>query len=166
MPENTLSIEAYRDEVVQIVQSSLEEIGFMEIIEAEEPSAYDENLNRYRAEILINEPSTGEVQLIMSKELLETIAKNVYAIEPGAIGDEIMNDTMAEMINIIAGGLMRLWTPPAQVFQLGLPSVGKEAFLKIETCSNTIEFDMEGEHFWLVLRGDTFSNPPRSSKAS
>ena len=159
----TPSVQACHDQVVQVVQGALEEIGFMEILPAATPSPYDESVDRYRADILVNEPAPGEVRLIMPKPLLEKIAENVYAIEDKNISDEILNDIMAEMINILAGGLMRLWTPASKIFQLGLPSVGQEAFLKIDTLTDTIEFDMEGEPFWIVLRGAAFGHLPEGA---
>ncbi len=159
----TPSVQACRDQVVQVVQGALEEIGFMEILPAATPSPYDESVDRYRADILVNEPAPGEVRLIMPKPLLEKIAENVYAVEDDNVSEETLNDIMAEMINILAGGLMRLWAPDSQIFQLGLPSVGQEAFLKIDTLTDTIEFDMEGEPFWLVLRGAVFAQSPEGA---
>jgi CheY-specific phosphatase CheX len=154
------NIQAYRNTIVQVIQSSLEEIGFMEILPVEEQSPYDESLERYRADILIEEPHAGEIQLIMPKTVLEIIAENVYIIEEKDVSDEILNDIISEMINIIAGSLMRLWTSPSQIFQLGLPTVGQEAFLQIDITKDSLEFDMEGHPFWVVMRGDVFMRPP------
>jgi len=154
------NIQAYRNIIVQVVQSSLEEIGFMEILPVQEQSPYDESLYRYRADILIEEPHAGEIQLVMPKTVLETIAENVYIIEKEGVTEDTLNDIMSEMINIIAGSLMRLWTPPSQIFKLGLPAVGQEAFLKIDITKDSLEFDMEGSPFWLVMRGEVFMEPP------
>lgn len=153
-------IQAYRNIIVQVIQSSLEEIGFMEILPVEEQSPYDESLERYRADILIEEPHAGEIQLIMPKTALQIIAENVYIIEEKDVSEEILNDIISEMINIIAGSLMRLWTSPSQIFKLGLPTVGREAFLQIDITKDSLEFDMEGHPFWLVMRGDVFMEPP------
>jgi CheY-specific phosphatase CheX len=154
------NIQAYRNIIVQVIQSSLEEIGFMEILPVEEQSPYDESIDRYRADILIEDPHAGEIQLIMPRTVLEIIAENVYTMEKQEISDEILNDIISEMINIIAGSLMRLWTPPSQIFKLGLPSVGQEAFLQIDITKDSLEFDMEGSPFWLVMRGEVFMEPP------
>lgn len=154
------NIQAYRNIIVQVVQSSLEDIGFMEVLPVDDQSPYDESLERYRADILIEEPFAGEIQLVMPKTVLETIAKNVYSIEKQEISEETLNDILSEMINIIAGSLMRLWTPPSQIFKLGLPAVGQEAFLRIDITKDSLEFDMEGSPFWLVMRGDVFMEPP------
>ncbi len=164
MPEKQTSIipniQAYRNIIVQVVQSSLEEIGFMEILPVQDQSPYDESLDRYRADILIKEPHAGEIQLVMPKTALETIAENVYIIEKEDVTEDTLNDIMSEMINIIAGSLMRLWTPPSKIFQLGLPAVGQEAFLKIDITKDSLEFDMEGSPFWLIMRGEVFMEPP------
>jgi hypothetical protein len=154
------NIQAYRNIIVQVVQSSLEDIGFMEILPVEQQSPYDEDLERYRADILIEEPHAGEIQLIMPKTVLETIAENVYSIEKQEVSEDTLNDILSEMINIIAGSLMRLWTPPSQIFELGLPSVGQESFLQIDISKDSLEFDMEGSPFWIVMRGDVFMEPP------
>ncbi len=154
------NIQAYRNIIVQVIQSSLEEIGFMEILPVQEQSPYDESIDRYRADILIEDPHAGEIQLIMPRTVLEIIAENVYTMEKQELSDETLNDIISEMINIIAGSLMRLWTPPSQVFHLGLPSVGQEAFLQVDISKDSLEFDMEGSPFWLVMRGEVFMEPP------
>ena len=92
--------------------------------------------------------------------IVEIIAENVYIMEKQDLSDEILNDIISEMINIIAGSLMRLWTPPSQIFQLGLPTVGQESFLQIDINKDSLEFDMEGNPFWLVMRGEVFTEPP------
>lgn len=150
----------YRQKLVEVVQSSLEEIGFMEILEAPDFSNYDEDIERYRAAILINDPLPGEIRLIMPKNLVQAIGENVYAMEEEELSEELYNDILGEMINVVAGNLMRLWIPGEEGFAMGLPSVGQGTYLKIHTNTNAIEFDMEGTPFWLILLGEMFSKPP------
>ncbi|MGK5092494.1 chemotaxis protein CheX [Deltaproteobacteria bacterium TL4] len=149
--------DSYRNIVVEVMQESLETIAFMEVISSAAFSPYDESLKRKRAEILIHDPIPGEIILVMPESLVLIIAENVYALEEAKITDELMDDLIAEMINVIAGNLMRKIIPDDQSFQLGLPAVGRNAYLEIKKEINrTVQFDMEGEAFWMVLRGPVF----------
>lgn len=157
MPENQQQIEKKNQAIIQSVAHTMESFAFMEVIISKEKTPYDENLERLRAEILINEPLPGEIRLIMPKDLVLIIAENIYVMEKEDINDELMLDILSEMANVIAGNIMTNLYKKEDSFKLGLPDVGQEAYLDIDLNSDAVEFDMEGHPFWLVLMGEVFS---------
>lgn len=105
--------------------------------------------------ILILHPFAGELRLIMPRPLAMNMAQNIYAMEEEP-SEEILNDLVAETINVIAGRLMSHILGPDEKFKIGLPETGEESFLQTDAFKMAIDFDAEGLPLWLIACGEGF----------
>ncbi|MBT4525535.1 MAG: hypothetical protein HOC24_03175 [Deltaproteobacteria bacterium] len=164
-----------REKTINAVTDTLEKIAFIEIIPSKLMSPYDESLERLKAEILINAPFSGKLRLVLSRTLAKQLVLNTYPTEKIElregrfifedtnqinIPDDILDDVLGEIVNIVAGKLMRGLIPEDQSYEIGLPEIGADTYLKYTGASLCIEFFAEGHPFWLVLFGDGFINSP------
>ncbi len=144
------------DIVVDATAETVENMAFLEVLQSDKITPYDEHLVRLRVEILINSPFPGEIRLVIPISLAVLFAQNMYNLEEKEISEKLMHDVLGEIVNIIAGRLMADIVPADQAFHLGLPQVGADVFLETEASSFSVEFDTEGTPFWLILFGDGF----------
>ncbi len=146
--------------LIEAVIETLESMAFVEVLQVDKVTPYDEHLVRLRVEILVNAPFPGEIRLVLPKSLAFIFAQNMYSLDEQDVTDDIISDVLGEIVNIIAGRLMADILPADQTFQLGLPLIGPDAFLEIEAGSLAIEFDAEEFPFWVILFGDGFQPSP------
>lgn len=144
-----------KEMVIESVVEAMEPWGFMEVVPSEDFVPYNQAIDRIRVEILVIEPFQGGVRLVLPRELAVTITHNLYSYDLKDINEGILKDLMSEVLNVIAGRLMGKIVPPSKPFKIGLPEIGKEAFLT-SLHSAEFSFDMEGQPFWLMLIGDGF----------
>jgi len=158
---------------IDAVVETIENLAFMEVIPENVLTPYDENLERLRAAILINEPFTGELRLIFTKQLirrmianacqssdgiLPEVCNNIKSTSASDISDKMLEDMLAELVNIIAGRIMKALIPEKLDFKIGLPEIGEDIFLETDGASLCLEFISEGSPFWMVAFGDGFLN--------
>ncbi len=156
---NKALLEKLEKHIIQAVSDSME----MVFIDAEPMGEYLDysesidwmNMDALYAEILIFYPFSGELRLIMPRTLVITMAENVYAMEEEP-SEQILNDLIAETLNVIAGRLLAELLPPTERFKFGLPELGEESFLQTDTFSLAVDFDAEGVPLWLVACGEGF----------
>jgi CheY-specific phosphatase CheX len=153
-PPETIAL--LKSKVVDITKETIENMTFLETLYSENKTLYDEHLVRLRAEILVNAPFAGEIRIIIPVSLAIRFASNLFTLKEEEISEEILNDVIGELINIIAGGLMKEITPSDKKFELGIPQIGPDVFIGAIASSFDIEFDVEGSPFWLVLMGEGF----------
>ncbi len=146
------------DKLVNATLETIENMAFMEVIKSDKETPYDEHLVRLRVEILINKPFPGEMRLVLPIGLAIEFAKNMYNLEEEEISEELMHDVLGEIINVIAGRLMADLIPSDQMFDLGLPLIGPDVFVKTEATSMNVEFEADGIPFWLILFGGGFQD--------
>jgi hypothetical protein len=148
----------------QIVPSDLPDIGptSSESIEANaEPSdadliesAFDQPIF-YQSEINLIEPRSALFSMIFPTDLAISITKNLYGwMEESDPPENMIQDSLAEIINTVAGKLMTILLDNQSTFTLGLPtlktlqnlSFGKGEIYSYKTTDNFgFYFIIEGE---------------------
>lgn len=144
------------DLLVEATLETIESMTFMEVVKSDKATPYDEHMARLRVEILINKPFPGEMRLVLPKDLAIQFTKNMYNLSDSEMTEELIQDVLGEIINIISGRLMADLIPESQLFELGLPLIGPDVFVKAEASSLSVEFDAEEIPFWVILFGDGF----------
>lgn len=122
-----------REEYKQLLKSTiidvLSEMAFIQVEEVESDiplsSAYDKVDNPLYAYIKVKSHCSLFI-LISSKTIIEEVARNIFALDfDEVIEENLLNDTLAEMLNTISGKFMKEITPEDQIYELGLPVIGK-----------------------------------------
>ena len=76
-----------------------------------------------RMKLSVAHPLAGEMLLAVEPGLLHEITGNIYACDEEQSTCDHELDTLAELLNTIAGRLMQVIVPPAVSYELGLPVV-------------------------------------------
>jgi len=94
----------------------------------------------------------GEMSILVSKELAESMVHNLLGLEKGQMTKEDIEDCVKEVANMICGNFLgRL--DPTRVFDLSMPSFSKPP-RKVVAGSDScrLYFDSDGENFGAILR--------------
>jgi hypothetical protein len=100
------------------------------------------------------EPLAGNFWLFLPKELLIGIAENVYVMETDEIEQQILQDTLAELLNTIAGKIMQEALSEDQLFSLGLPEPAEEVSIKPDETLNKWFFEVQEALFYVAFTGE------------
>jgi len=155
---NAPSLETvYQEDITQVIQEIFEMSAFMDVQLSSEDRPYDNSIERLRADILIFEPLPGEIRLILPRQLLCEITKNINGIQQMP-GEESQIDVLSELINVIAGRVIKFFIRNGEAFGMGFPRTGiYDVFLKTEGSVVNMQFNVEDRHyFWVVLAGQLF----------
>jgi hypothetical protein len=146
------------------VGRTLEGMLFMEALPAEE-GFIDKNADLFWASLPVKRPMSGRMAIVVPRSLLLSIVDGFYG-EAGTesafldgqelqVSDQIMLDTLAELLNTIAGRMMNLIVPANDIFELGLPEHGKgyPEVRKDTPCKEHV-FDIDDQFFSVVLEGE------------
>lgn len=129
--------------IVRGVTETIENMAFMEVLPVEEGLTDQIDDTAIRAALLVLEPKQGELRLMMPPVTATALACALYNIADTEITEGMLNDVTGELLNMIAGKVMKQVLPAESTFQLGLPEIGPDAFLKTESvfvqCSFTID---------------------------
>ncbi len=123
-----MSDEQIKSALKKAITETLENLAFIQLIEIDEPRLSDLGPDFLQDMLSVYLPMKHEYGiLIMSASggILKETACNIFALEPGAVpGDDIIKDTLAEILNTVSGQFMRIITPGDQFYELGLPVIG------------------------------------------
>ncbi len=152
--------EALRQHIIDSVTEAFE-MAFIDVEPIEDQANFLEkvdwlNVNALYTAILIDKPFPAELRLITPRPLAIMMAQNMYVMDESGIEEQMLNDMVAEMLNVIAGRLMAAILPPNTSFHLGLPELGEESFLQADVFSIAVDFDAEEHPLWLVALGEGF----------
>jgi hypothetical protein len=104
----------------QVVIDVVAEMSFISLM-AEPGGEMLEGRQRLAAEIPVHLPFSGRFRLTVQSSLLQEITCNIYgATDPPDIASQ--KDTLCELLNTIAGRMLRLLAPSAAGYGLGLPT--------------------------------------------
>ena len=109
--------------IVLAVKDTLENMVFMEAFPVTDGSQLPDEPPCLVAHLLIHDPLQGELHLIMPRLLAEKISQTIYGLPEEELTEQIINDTFAEVINVIAGRFMNEFLPKQQLYRLGLPEL-------------------------------------------
>ncbi|MGA1823962.1 MAG: chemotaxis protein CheX [bacterium] len=162
-PEENLNIL-----MVTVVSRVLENMAFMEVMECDTIVMPHDIPNLAWCSLLVKDPVLGEFKLFMPKNLNLKIAEAVYGLSDEELTDQILDDTLGELLNTIAGSFFKKVLSDDQTFTLGLPviaSLEKEnetgamaPSIHIDSPSIEWNFTLEGEPLLLASSGETLVN--------
>ena len=146
------------DQAIQsAVVETFENMTFMEVLHHPQEDQEPVLLEPQGVLLPVTEPIEGVFWLFMPKNLLTVIAENVYVMETDEIDQQILQDTLAELLNTIAGKIMQEALPEDQLFSLGLPQPVEEMQAKPDETMQKYFFEMQE---MLFLVGFTGENTP------
>jgi CheY-specific phosphatase CheX len=138
----------------QAVSSTLENMAFEQADrpQADSPPYKSENDNIW-ARLPILKPTTGEISLQISLEYAQKLAQSLFEGSDNITNDELVKDTLAEVLNTIAGRFMTQLIPAKDEFELGLPRVGISKLFIEDKDFISCDFDVGGHLLTVFLSG-------------
>jgi CheY-specific phosphatase CheX len=140
----------FSEALVTAVLETFENLAFME------PEYRPEKTERIFVEALccnlpIRAPLQGDMEIAMNKDLAALIAGTIWSVQKTAVDEQMCKDTVAELLNTIAGRFMKAIVPEDQVFELGLPKMSLCTAVTSED-RRPYPFILDGEVFLLSLK--------------
>lgn len=124
----------YKNLLSQAIITTIEDLAFIQLIEsgavrdagaAAETGANNDYLQDMLSVYLPVKSRYGVIIMSASKSILKETARNIFALDPEApVGEDMVNDTIAELLNTVSGQFMRAITPKDEFYELGLPVIG------------------------------------------
>ncbi len=142
------------------VVETLENLAFLEVYPAKEDSPELQETDALTASLLIHDPLQGELRLLMPQALASGICETVYNMSAEDLSAQMVNDTFAEIINIIAGRFMNEVLPGEQVYRLGLPEIDQLEALDSEIPSREWKFVVEEQPLSIIALGSNLLEGP------
>lgn len=132
------------------VIETFENLAFMEPEQVQDGRpVFGEAAICYR--LAIESPIAGWMCLAMEPTLAATIAGTVWSGDPAEVGEQLCRDTVAEILNTVAGRFMKEYIPGDQTFALGLPEP-QPSVVADAAGWQTFAFSLEGEMFMILLQ--------------
>ena len=136
------------------VEETLETMAFLEACEVEAPDALPDKWDLLRVSLLVHDPFPGEMCLVAPRSLLTGMARTLFSSEDECIPDETLLDLQAELLNTIAGKVMKQMTPEEDTFKLGLPEAEAESLMVSNGELVVCYFNVDGEIVSMTASGD------------
>jgi len=138
----------------EAVAETMESIAFMEAFPLEESPADTAPGDLLGSWIEVKNPVQVGLTLLVPPELAMDITRSIYGVDEDVMFSGVeARDTLAELVNIVAGRFMSKITPADLTFELGLPErcdvppeAGGGVFVGV--------FDVEGARLFLYVRGN------------
>ncbi len=148
--------ETLRDNMHNSLIEIMETMAFMEAepVDCPDSASALESADERWVTLLIHNPVQGEFRLQMSQRMLESIAESIYGLSGDELNEQLLDDTLAEMINTVVGHFLNKALPQEETYQLGLPEMGRGACPPGEKGDLVSDFSVEGEALRLVASGD------------
>jgi CheY-specific phosphatase CheX len=86
-----------------------------------EPVRSDNGIYHMKSAISFSGSINGSMQILFSKDITETMVKNMLNLEQSDITDQIIADCVKEAINMVCGNFVRK-LDPERVFHLSIPT--------------------------------------------
>lgn len=110
----------YGEALLTAVVDTFENLAFMEAEAATNGSLSDDHI---RCRLAIKAPTEGQLELRIGKDLAKRIAGTVWSMQQDDIDEQMLRDTVAEILNTLAGRFMKNIVPEDRTFELGLPEI-------------------------------------------
>ncbi len=124
----------YKNLLSQAIITTIEDLAFIQLIESEAvrgagdaagAGAGEDYLQDMLSVYLPVKSRYGVIIMSASKAILKETARNIFALDPDApVSEDMVNDTIAELLNTVSGQFMRAITPKDEFYELGLPVIG------------------------------------------
>ena len=145
-------VQEMNNALVDAVCETLENMAFMEAFQADVPLPL-EGSDVLTVSLLIHDPQPGELWMTIPRPLLLKVAEGVFALPSEDLGDQILRDLLAEILNTLAGRFLTRLLPPLQSYRLGLPDF-EESVLASHCSEKTFTFRMLDGAFVVGIRGE------------
>lgn len=86
-----------------------------------EPLQSDGDNYQMKSSINFSGPVSGEIQILLDREIADTMVKNMLGLDEEEINEPIIADCIKESINMICGNFVRK-LDPERVFHLSIPT--------------------------------------------
>lgn len=153
----SISKEEIKEAYVKAMQETLENMAFEQALLLEEPIEADElEDEKIWAKLDMIDPVQGILYIKLCKDCAESLAENILGMPEDEEGfsETMITDTVAELINTIAGRFMRSIVPEDYEFQIGLPETGKGDLSLDKKEFLTLYFETAGRTFTAGIHGD------------
>jgi CheY-specific phosphatase CheX len=144
-----------REKAAQILQdcisSVLAEMAFMDALPSSLQEPLHENKETLNASIDILTPLSCNLEIATSRLLCERIIDILYFDTEETVKHKLAEDTLLEILNIIAGQFLSAYFGQGAVIQLELPRLVYIQDDKSKDTAVQVLMDVEGEHFLASL---------------
>lgn len=119
----------YRGLLKKAITETLQNLAFIQLVEVDNGRAAVRGPGYSQDMLSVYMPVRSEYGVLVmsaSNAILEETARNIFALDPDApVGDDVLNDTISELLNTVSGQFMRSVTPGDEFYELGLPVLGE-----------------------------------------
>ncbi len=150
-----------RTAFLSAASSSIEDMTFQPIDEVKDlDEKPDHGEKSFVWSILpIFSPHEGEMLVEIPEDYARNLTQEMFGFEkPEEVSEEMLIDSVAEIVNTIAGKFMTELVPPDQVYTLGLPKAGLGESPELDDVAVRIQCSSGGENLILTVAGFDYIN--------
>jgi CheY-specific phosphatase CheX len=139
------------------VTDTLEGMAFIQAdLLQESESSLPGSENQQWVSLPLLQPYQGEIVIEFPGELGRQIAEALYGPEDNCTEETVISDTLAELLNTLAGRFMKELLEPDREFELGFPTVSKGKAPDGADQATSLVFDIAGLSFKASVAGEDF----------
>jgi len=112
---------------------------------------------KFWAVLKLKAPLTGDIVIEVKRNYAAAVCDALYGMGLKEPHDEMIGDTMAELLNTISGCFMKELIPPEQKYELGFPVTGKGIFESQDDPAMVSYYDISGNVLKVTLVGTDFN---------
>ena len=144
-----LTRENAKTALLRATQSTLGEMAFLDVIEAEQPQEFESGQLMF---IEFYKPVHGRLLLDMPAEIKQAIVENIHASDWNDLSVNEIDDCLLELLNVLGGNFLRELEGGEVKVHLSFPSVlfSTEEIPDLDSFWK-FEFDAEGSPFTISL---------------
>lgn len=137
-----LTKENTKDALLKAIQSTLGEMAFIDVIEAEEPQEFETGQLMF---IEFYKPIHGRLLLALPIEIKQAIVENIHATDWNELSVNEIDDCLLELLNVLGGNFLRELEGGEVKVHLSFPTVlfSLEEILDLDSFWE-FNFDAEG----------------------
>ncbi len=113
-----------KDVMFDAVSESIENMAFMEVTHGDNPPEED----LMWVSMSIEDPIKDTLYLGVPEPLMKELTAGVFAMDEDELEEQLIKDTLAELLNTLGGVFYTKALPESQTYQLGLPVHGEGEF--------------------------------------
>lgn len=116
-------VDRINEVMARAVADTFEGMVFMETLAVTQDCPASASTNHWTW-LDVLDPFQARVFLELPEDLLRQVVAELYGLEGEDCTPDVLGDTLAELLNTLAGRVMALAVPEDTTFQLGLPTRG------------------------------------------
>ena len=136
----------HKSELQRSVSEAFESMAFQEVIPVPVNPLPAQVLRTFRqGTMTVYSPVQGTLVMTISSSMLCSVTASVYGVDPEDINASMESDSLAEILNTIAGSWMRGITDTGQAYELGLPDTNEADYIDCKTADLHCVFNADGD---------------------